>query len=142
LGASFIWGGYTHALDALRRGTRPGGTIVIGEPFWRVPPSREHLEAAGLEETSYRTHVGNIEVGVERHLRFLTAVVSSEDDWDRYEGLQWYAAERYAEENRAEPDARQLLEGKHGDIYLRWGRSELGWAVYLFLKPRRERGAA
>ena len=57
-------------------------------------------------------------------------------DWDRYEGLQWDSAERYAHDNPDDPDNEQLLQRIRAfrQSYLRWGRSQLGWALYLFLR--------
>ena len=137
LGASWIWGGYTGTLDALARWTRPGGTVLVGEPFWIRDPSSEHLEAAKMQRSQFGSHVENVEVGQARNLSLLHAVVSSPDDWDRYEGYQWYSAERYAQRNPSDPDVPELLQTmrRHRDIYLMWGRAELGWACYLFLNP-------
>jgi SAM-dependent methyltransferase len=132
LGASFIWGGYAETLDALAAWARPGGLILVGEPFWTDRPSPEHLAAAGLYASSYRTHWGNVEAGIERGLRFLQAFVSSGDEWDWYEGLAWHRAERNAEAAGEPP-----TKGDHHfrDVYLKWGRREVGWAAYVFLKP-------
>jgi len=65
----------------------------------------------------------------------------NQDDWDRYEGLQWQAAERYAADHPDDPDVEPLLQTSRGqrDAYLRWGRECLGWAMYLFRKPRGSR---
>lgn len=38
LGASFVWGGLEQTLAALARGVRPGGHVVVGEPYWREWP--------------------------------------------------------------------------------------------------------
>ena len=144
LGAN-LWGDGTHS--ALSVFAKPGGIIAVGEPFWAKEPSAEHLSAAELTRASMTTHVGNIENGISRGFTFLHAVVSSQDDWDRYEGYHRYSAEKYASENPEDPDVPELLQGIRGgnlccsdkmdydDIYLRWGREEVGWAVYLFRKP-------
>ncbi len=136
-GASWIWGGHTGTLQALARWTRPGGIVVAGEPYWIREPSPEYLKAAELERGGFDSHLGNIAIGEKQGLRILHTVVSSTDDWDRYEGLQWYAAELYAHAHPEDPDNAELLATmKHNrESYLRWGRDELGWAVYLFLKP-------
>ena len=57
-------------------------------------------------------------------------------DWDRYEALQWRAAEMWATVNPHDPDRDDLLKRCRGsrDVYLRWGRNTLGWALYLFRK--------
>ena len=66
----------------------------------------------------------------------LHTIVSSEDDWDRYEGYQWNAAEKYSIRNPGDPDVPELMAKirKARNHYLQWGRNEIGWAVYLFLK--------
>ncbi|NNE48122.1 MAG: class I SAM-dependent methyltransferase [Rhodothermales bacterium] len=136
LGASWIWGGLEGTLRALSSYAIPGGLVLVGEPFWRTAPSREHLEAAEFTESSFGTHIGNIQTGLRMGLGLLHAVVSNEDDWDRYEGYQWYAAEKYSKHHRDDPDVRELLDKvrKSRDHYLEWGRKEIGWAVYLFVK--------
>ncbi len=136
LGASWIWGGHAGTLEALTRFARPGGLVVVGEPYWRCEPSPEHLSSAALTRESFATHAGNVETGVGQGLTFLHSIVSSEDDWDRYEGLTWYAGETWAANHVDDPDARELLERTREErrTYLRWGRDELGWAVYLFRK--------
>ena len=137
LGASWIWGVYAGTLEALVRWTRPGGTVLVGEPFWIREPSSEHLAAAKMQRSQFGSHVENVEVGEGTGLSFLHAIVSSHDDWDRYQGYQWDAAARYAQRNPGDPDIPELMRRMRGyrDIYLKWGRAELGWATYLFLKP-------
>jgi SAM-dependent methyltransferase len=134
LGASWIWGGYRGTLRALRRFARPGGLVVSGEPYWRREPEPAYLAASGLDPGLFATHAGNVAIGVEEGLTPLYTLVSSEDDWDRYEGLQWRAAARYAAQHPEDEDAAEIArrQGEHRDSYLRWGRETLGWAVYLF----------
>ena len=134
-GASWIWGGFQGTLRALRTWTKPGGLILAGEPFWRRRPSPEYLRALRASESTFSSHIGNTELGCQLELTFLYAVVSNHDDWDRYEGYQWHAAERYCQSAPDDPDVPEIRERmrESRDSYLRWGRDELGWAVYLFL---------
>jgi SAM-dependent methyltransferase len=135
-GASWIWGGFTGTLGALRTWTKPGGLLICGEPFWRRTPSPEYLKASKLSESTFSSHRGNVAIAAELGLRLMHEVVSSHDDWDRYEGYQWDAAERYAERRPEDPDLPEIRLRMNAarDNYLQWGRDELGWAVYLFLK--------
>ena len=137
VGASWTFGGHVPTLQALQRAVRPGGLIVVGEPYWRRVPTADFLAASGHDLTSFDTHAGNVAAGTGLGLTFLYALVSSEDDWDRYEGLQWRAAERYAREHSDDPDAVTILtrQRESRDIYLRWQRDTLGWAMYLFQAP-------
>lgn len=136
IGASWVWDGFDGTLRALARATKPDGLVLVGEPFWRREPTPAYLEAARLTADGFRSHAGNVQAGLDQGLGFLHAIASNEDDWDRYEGLQCNAVERYAQDNPSDPDVPELLSWVHGarDSYLQWGRDELGWAVYVFSK--------
>jgi len=134
IGASWIYQGHQGTLEALKKMVKPGGLVLTGEPFWKIPPEPEYLKLTEQEAGSYGSHSSNVQVGVDLGLAFLYSIVSSEDDWDRYEGLQCQAAERYAAAHPDDPDAGALIKTmrKNRDAYLRWGRDCLGWAMYLF----------
>lgn len=134
LGASWIFDGYRGTLAALQEMTRPGGQIVSGEPYWRREPDAAYLEMAGFEQDLFGAHHENVATGQELGLTLLHTLVSNKDEWDRYEGLQWYASERYARNNPDDEDVPELLsrQRKQQEEYLRYGRETLGWAIYLF----------
>ena len=117
---------------------RGGGLVLAGEPFWVGEPSPEHIAASEFERDSLTSHAENVQTGVDLGLSFLHTIVSSQDDWDWYEGLQWYSSQRYLREHPDTELAREIRERSDGyrDAYLRWGRDELGWAVYLFQRPK------
>lgn len=139
LGASWIFGGHRGTLQALSRAVRPGGQVLVGEPFWRAEPTDEYLAWASLSRGDFASHAGNVAIGEEERLVPLLALVSSAEDWDRYETLQWRAAARHAARHPDDPDVPDLLErvahARHE--YLAWGRETLGWALYLFGTPAR-----
>lgn len=137
IGASWVYQDHKGTLKALIRMTRPGGLVLVGEPFWKVDPDPEYLKLTGQHPELCGSHARNVQIGVDLGLSFLYTMVSSEDDWDRYEGLQWQAAERHAAAHPGDSDVDALLETSHKsrDAYLRWGRDCLGWALYLFRKP-------
>jgi SAM-dependent methyltransferase len=142
LGASWIWQGHRGTLAALSRWTKPGGLVLAGEPFWMREPDAEYLKTIEVTREMFGTHEGNVRVGIEVGLTPLHAMVSNGDDWDRYEGLQWRASERWAAANPDDPDRDAVLAEcrKHRDAYLSWGRETLGWALYLFRKEGPARG--
>lgn len=137
IGASWIWGGHRGTLRALRAASRPGGLVLVGEPYWRREPAPEYLAAAGLGADDFGTLEGNAAVGVEEGLTLLYVLPSTDADWDRYEMLQLRAAERYAGAHPDDPDLPELLARARGGAasYLRWGRDTLGWGLYLFRAP-------
>ncbi len=137
VGATWAFDGLRGTLAALGRWARPGGLVLVGEPFWRREPAQAYLDWSGMTREEFGSHAGNVRTGVEEGLVPLLAFVSTEREWDRYETLQWRAAARYAAAHPDDPDVPELLErverGRHE--YLEWGRDTLGWALYLFRRP-------
>jgi SAM-dependent methyltransferase len=134
IGASWVFGGHAETLDALSGMVAPGGWVIVGEPYWLQQPSEEYLAASGASRNDFGTHFGNAEVGELRGLELVHTFVSSKDDWDEYEGLQWYATAEYARCHPDDADLPELLErvSKGKTVYLRWGRDTVGWAIYVF----------
>jgi SAM-dependent methyltransferase len=137
LGASWIFDGHRGTLRALREAVRPGGRVLVGEPFWRSEPDPGYLSWSDMRRDQFGTHEENVEVGVAEGLVPLLALVSNGDEWDRYETLQWRAAARYAASHPDDLDVPELLERveRSRHEYLAWGRDTLGWALYLFARP-------
>lgn len=137
LGATWVYDGFAGTLKHLATVVKPQGLVLVGEPYWRREPASEYLSEAGFERSEFSTHPENVHLGVDAGLNPLYAIVSSEDDWDRYEWLQTNAAERYALEHPEDPDLPAILSRVRlsRDLYLRWGRETLGWCIYLFMKP-------
>jgi len=136
IGASWVYQNHRGTLEALARMTRPGGLVLVGEPFWMAEPDAEYLTLTGSDRNLFGSHPGNAATGEDVGIALLYTAVANQDDWDRYEGLQWQAAERYAAGHPDDPDAEALLRSarRARDAYLRWGRDCLGWAMYLFRK--------
>ena len=106
----------------------------MGEPYWQQEPSEEYLKASGCAREDFGSHSSNAEAGERRGMELVHTIVSSKDDWDRYEGLQWYATSEYVRTHPDDPDLAEVVErvSKARAAYLRWGRDTLGWAIYMF----------
>ncbi len=137
LGASWIFGGHRGTLRALAHWTRPGGLVLAAEPFWRMPPPPEYLASQELRAEQFGTHASNVTDAVAEGLIVLFARAAEPAEWDRYEGLQWRAAEEWARENPSDADRVEILRKvrENRDGFLRWGRDALGDGLYLFRKP-------
>jgi SAM-dependent methyltransferase len=138
IGATWIYGGYKNTVRALGEMTKSSGFVMVGEPFWRADPPQEYLQSEGLSSHSFDTHHGNVTTGESEGFRPIFTLVSSQEDWDRSEGLHWSATAEYAIANPEDTDLKELMarDSKERESYLRWGRDALGWAIYLFRKMR------
>ncbi len=50
IGASWVFGGHAGTLDALINMVKPGGWVIVGEPYWLQEPPEDYLEASGVRE--------------------------------------------------------------------------------------------
>jgi SAM-dependent methyltransferase len=130
VGASFIWDGFRSALQQMRLALRPGGRIVIGEPYWRsaaVPPEYSRREAAIHTEFELSQILRAEGYDLEYVVR------ASQDDWDRYEAGNWQGLVRWLQENPAHPERGEVIAHlrETQDEYLRYGREHFGWALYV-----------
>lgn len=119
LGAAFVWGHIGDAATALASVVGSGGSLAVGEPFWRER-GRDELAFVDLVSTVARFESAGLD---------LTGIVAaSDDDWDHYESLHW----RAAVETAVEIDDATVMDThiQWRDRYLRGQRSDLGWAIF------------
>ncbi|HEX5102613.1 MAG TPA: class I SAM-dependent methyltransferase [Pirellulaceae bacterium] len=129
---------YPNSISWLRQMVRPGGYVLIGEGYWKRSPDAEYLQRLGDPVGIYRDHAQNVSFAEQCGLEALYAVTSSDDEWDEFEWSHYQQSRRAAE---ASPDDQQLVARlarsiRWRDGYLRWGRSTMGFGLYLFRVPR------
>ena len=136
LGASWIYDGHEGTLKYLTSQTKRNGLVVVGEPFWIRKPPREYFELSEIQYEMFSTHAGNVEIGEILGLNLLYTLVSTPDEWDRYLGLQWHAMDKHVQAHPEDPDLPEFLTklNKEKNLYLKWEREALGWAIYVFRK--------
>jgi SAM-dependent methyltransferase len=127
LGATFIWDGLDGTLAALVPAARPGGHVVVGEPYWRrpIPSDVDDLGYVSLAET--------VQTLENARLAAVGLIAASRDDWDRYESLHWRAVEDWLDEHPGDPEA-PAIRGEHEDHrrrYLETTRDLMGWAILV-----------
>jgi len=128
---------YPNTIARLQHWVRPGGCVLLGEGYWKQEPAPEYLQLLGEPVGIYRDHAANIAFAEQRGLIPLYAAVSSDDEWDHFEWTHLLKIRREAE---AEPEnqalaARLARSRVWRDGYLRWGRSTMGFGLYLFRMP-------
>jgi ubiquinone/menaquinone biosynthesis C-methylase UbiE len=136
VGATFVYGAFSETTRALKKMTKPGGLVLVGEVFWQKEPDPEYLEMVDTKREKFSTHNENVAAGEKEGLNCLYTVVSNHDDWDHYENLNWWSVNDYLLSHPEDPDIAEILERteKEKEIYLRWERDTLGWAIYVFRK--------
>jgi SAM-dependent methyltransferase len=136
IGASFVYDGFIGTINALKKMTKPDGILVIGEPYWLKEPNDEYLQMTGIKREDFNTHYKNIVIGEKEGLNCIYTLVSSHDDWDHYETLQWWSVCDYITMHPDDPDNSELSNkiNKAKTEYLLYGRDTVGWAIYIFKK--------
>lgn len=133
LGTAPVYGGFSSALESLRPVLREGGCIIVGEPSAEGPLPRrysEYLDSFGWEIFDAKTLLGVIDdCGFEA----LMALRSTQDEWDRYMGLQWKAVSDRLRDAPGDPQLREFAEWARDEqeAYMRYQRHWVDWNVFL-----------
>ena len=101
IGATWIGDGVVGTVDLLQRSLRPGGMMLIGEPYWRrEPPDQETVEAsyAGSRD-DFRLLPELIDQFGELGYDVVEMVLTDQDSWDRYKAAQWLNIRRWLDRN-------------------------------------------
>jgi len=139
LGATWIGGGVAGTIALLARSLRPGGIILIGEPYWRQLPLTEEI-ARGCEGGSISDFLLLPELLASfGHLDYdvVEMVLADQDGWDRYEAAKWLTMRRWLEANPDDEFAKEVRAKltSASARYATYTREYLGWGVFA-LMPR------
>lgn len=139
VGATWIGGGVPGTIELLRRSLRPGGTILIGEPYWRAePPDQETIEGcSATSRDTFHSLPGLVDLFGQLDCDLVEMVLADEDSWDRYAAAQWLSIRRFLDANPDDPIADDLRhELRTAPLrHVQFQRPWLGWGVFA-LMPR------
>lgn len=133
IGATWIGGGVRGTINLLRPGLRPGGLLLIGEPYW-IDESRAELQTAmGIEPDEFVSLAATAERCADAGTELVEMVLSDGDSWDRYVAAQWWTLERWLHEHPDDDDAPEVhrLLSESRSTYLTHQRRHLGWGVFV-----------
>ncbi|HOC42643.1 MAG TPA: class I SAM-dependent methyltransferase [Thermoanaerobaculales bacterium] len=138
VGATWIGGGVAGTIELLARSLRPGGIILIGEPYWRQLPPTEDV-AKGCRAGSISDFLRLPELLASfGHLGYdvVEMVLADQDGWDRYEAAKWLTMRRWLDANPDDElahDVRaELTSGP--ERYAAYAREYLGWGVFALMR--------
>jgi SAM-dependent methyltransferase len=135
IAASHALGGFPDALGALAELVRPGGEVLLGEGYWRRPPSAEYLDALGGASADELPDYGALMRAAEQAgLTPVYSSVASDADWDRYEWRLILNAERWAAAHATDPGVEVMSERARRArerMTMPGGRETLGFALVL-----------
>jgi SAM-dependent methyltransferase len=137
IGATWIGDGLVGTARMLLPAIRPGGLVLLGEPFWHEPPPPEALEAMDMGPDDFVSLAGTADRIEEAGLELLEMVLADHDSWDRYEAPQWQAVTDWlaANPDHEMHDEMRGFRDRNRRAYLAWGRRYLGWGVFV-TRPR------
>ncbi|HRV25639.1 MAG TPA: class I SAM-dependent methyltransferase, partial [Smithellaceae bacterium] len=99
LGATWIGGGVAGTIELLAQSLRPGGIILIGEPYWRQKPPTEDVAKGCLAHSISDFLMLPELLAFFGHLGYdvVEMVLADQDGWDRYEAAKWLTMRRWLE---------------------------------------------
>ncbi len=135
IGATWIGGGLSGTLGLMRPALRPGGLILVGEPYWTEPPTREALASLEVGTEDFTSLVGTLDRFEAAGMQLVEMVLADGDTWDRYMASQWWTVSRWLDVHGDDPDAPAMAAflDKSRRTHLEYGRRYLGWGVFVLI---------
>jgi SAM-dependent methyltransferase len=137
LGATWIGGGVVGTIELLAQSLRPGGIILIGEPYWRQFPPTEEVARGCLAGS-----IADFLLLPELLASFcalgydvVEMVLADQDSWDRYEAAKWLTMRRWLEANPDDDFAKDVRAELTSapKRYAAYTREYLGWGVFALM---------
>lgn len=138
LGATWIAGGVGGTIGLLAQSLRPGGLILVGEPYWRLLPPTEDIAKGCLAGSISDFLLLPELLAFFRRLGYdvVEMVLADQDSWDRYEAAKWLTMRRWLEANPDDEfaeDVRARLSAEP-ERYAAYTREYLGWGVFALMR--------
>lgn len=138
VGATWIAGGVAGTAQLLAQSLRPGGIILIGEPYWRQRPPSEAIAQGCQAQSIADFHTLPALLAAFSRLGYdvVEMLLADQDSWDRYEAAQWLTLRRWLDthpDDELAPEVRHRLE-TGPERYATYTREYLGWGVFALMQ--------
>lgn len=133
IGATWIGNGIAGTIRLMLPALKPGGLMLIGEPYWTEAPPEEAYTSAGLGKDDFTSLIGTLDRIEGAGMKLVEMVLADGHSWDRYAAAQWLAVDQWLDANPDDLEASQLrqwITAAQRD-YLQYGRRYLGWGVFV-----------
>ncbi|MCA0458308.1 MAG: class I SAM-dependent methyltransferase [Chloroflexi bacterium] len=133
IGATWIGSGIAGTINLMRPALKPGGFMLIGEPYWTETPPEEAYASSGIGKDDFTSLIGTLDRVETAGMKLVEMVLADGHTWDRYAAAQWLAVDQWLERNANDTEAEQLrqwIAAAQRD-YLQYGRRYLGWGVFV-----------
>lgn len=137
VGATWIAGGFAGTIELLAQSLKPGGIMLLGEPYWRqLPATDEIAQACGVSSLAdFLTLPGLVSTFDELGYDVVEMVLADQEGWDRYEAAKWLTMRRWLEANpdddfAAEVRAELNIAPKR---HVTYAREYFGWGVFALI---------
>ncbi|MET8712190.1 SAM-dependent methyltransferase [[Kitasatospora] papulosa] len=137
IGATWIGDGAAGTIELLARSLRPGGLMLIGEPYWRreVPDEETARACHAGSRADFRLLPDLVEQFGELGYDVVEMVLADGDSWDRYQAAQWLNLRRWLDRNPEDELAAEVRAELTAEParYTRYQREYLGWGVFALM---------
>ena len=137
LGATWIGGGVSGTIELLTKSLRPGGIILIGEPYWlRLPPTEDVARGCHASSVSDFLMLPELLASFnEINYDVVEMVLADREGWDRYEAAKWLTMRRWLEANPDDDLAKEVRASLTVEPtrYATYTREYLGWGAFALM---------
>lgn len=132
LGATWIGEGLIGTLEIMKRRAGRGAWLLVGEVFWSGEP-RAEVRREQESRQSFADLGGTLARIEAADLELVEMVITSPDEWDRYQASQWLAASDWVAAHPDDADAEEVARwtDRGRRSYLADLRPCLGWGVFV-----------
>ena len=137
VGATWIGGGVAGTIELLAKSLRPGGIILIGEPYWLQLPPTETVAKECLANSiaDFLTLPELVASFGALNYDVVEMVLADQDGWDRYEAAKWLTMRRWLEANPDGDFAKEVRDQLTTEPkrHVTYTRNYLGWGVFALM---------
>lgn len=138
IGATWIANGVAGTIELLSKSLKPGGILLIGEPYWRQVPATEAIaKACGASAVTDFLPLPDLVASFDKQgYDLVEMVLADQEGWDRYEAAKWLTMRRWLEQHPDDdfaPEVRTALTTAPQQ-HVRWTREYVGWGVFALMQ--------